>query len=57
MLAILSKDAPNNPTDVARCTECGAIYPMLTTDDGDLYPAGTDGVCRCGHDVFRVINQ
>lgn len=55
MLAKLSKEAPNNPTDLARCTACGSVYPMQQTTDGTLYPAGTDGACDCGGDEFSLI--
>lgn len=40
------------PETFGKCTECGTIYPVQRTEDGELRPVGTDGTCSCGNDEF-----
>lgn len=41
------------PEAIGRCTECGTIFPVQETDDGNLRPVGTDGTCTCGNATFE----
>ncbi|QLG61329.1 hypothetical protein [Halorarum salinum] len=46
-----------DPDDLARCTDCGHVYPVQRLDDGTLRPIGIEGVCRCGNDEFRRLRR
>lgn len=42
------------PQTVARCTNCGNVYPVQETSNGTLRPVGTGGACECGNTEFEV---
>jgi hypothetical protein len=44
-----------DPQTFGQCTECGAIYPVQRTENGELRPVGTDGTCNCGNDEFDSV--
>ena len=46
-------DAGGMPETFGKCTDCGTIYPVQATEDGELRPVGTDGTCSCGNDEFE----
>lgn len=48
--------AANDPTDIARCTECSKVTTVISSSRGEPYPTGTDGTCPdCGNDEFSII--
>jgi hypothetical protein len=46
----------NGPSELGRCTECGSVYPIRSTEGG-WSPVGTDGVCRCGNTEFVPVES
>ncbi|SIR32798.1 hypothetical protein SAMN05421858_2271 [Haladaptatus litoreus] len=52
----MTKKRPENggePTVIAKCTECGDIYPAQEATDGNYRPIGTNGSCNCGNRDFE----
>lgn len=45
-------DAGGIPEMFGKSADCGTIYPVQATDDGELRPVGTDGACSPGNDGF-----
>ena len=46
-----------DPQTFGRCTECGNIYPIQETLDGEIRPIGTDGGCECGNTAFETMSR
>lgn len=42
------------PEALGKCIECGTIYPVRLTENGDRRVVGTEGACRCGNDEFEA---
>ena len=45
------------PEAFGKCTECGAIYPVQSNENGEYRPVGTDGTCDCGNDRFESVSE
>ena len=46
-----------HPKTLGQCTECGGIYPVQETVDGELRPIGTEGGCDCGNATFAPLSE
>ncbi|MFB6220678.1 MAG: hypothetical protein ABEH90_04495 [Halolamina sp.] len=53
----VSNDSPTHggePQKIAKCTDCGEIYPAQMTAEDGLRPVGLeDGSCVCGNTEFQ----
>lgn len=45
-----------DPQLLARCAECGNIYPAQATGSGEFRPIGTEGECDCGNTEFELVS-
>lgn len=43
-----------DPQTLGKCTECGSVYPVQQTANGEIRPIGTNGGCQCGNTEFEV---
>ncbi|PSQ01706.1 hypothetical protein BRC94_03190 [Halobacteriales archaeon QS_5_70_17] len=50
-------DDESERRELGQCTECGAIFAVEVTNEGEAVPIGTDGTCSCGNPVFDVIES
>lgn len=50
-------DNESDQRELGRCVECGAVFAVKVTNDGDAVPIGTDGSCSCGNPVFEVVES
>jgi hypothetical protein len=46
-----------DPEMLGSCRECGSVYPVQGSVDGDLRPIGTGGSCDCGNADFELLSD
>lgn len=50
-------DSGGNPEALAKCSDCGEVYPVRWSEEKELQVVGTGGTCQCGSTEFEAIPE